>query len=78
MNGTIVDGEPPFSLSESSTTDATADDNLFLCETGPYWIRTLLYSSSVYIQEMDGFALPEVLMKLLEDVVLAMRAMDII
>lgn len=36
-----------------------------------------LYSSSLYSRHMDDFALPEVLTRPLEDVVLAMKAMDI-
>lgn len=36
-----------------------------------------LYSSSVYSRHLDEFALPEVLTRPLEDVVLAMKAMDI-
>ena len=36
-----------------------------------------LYSSSLYSRHMDPFALPEVLTRPLEDVVLAMKAMDI-
>jgi ATP-dependent RNA helicase DHX37/DHR1 len=36
-----------------------------------------LYSSSMYARHMDDFALPEVLSKPLEDVVLAMKAMNI-
>ena len=36
-----------------------------------------LYSSSLYSRHMDDFALPEVLTRPLEDVVLAMKAMDV-
>jgi len=36
-----------------------------------------LYSSSLYSRHMDDFALPEVLTRPLEDIVLAMKAMDI-
>ena len=36
-----------------------------------------LYSSSVYSRYLDDFALPEVLTRPLEDVVLAMKAMDV-
>ncbi len=36
-----------------------------------------LYSSSLYARHMDGFALPEVLIRPLEDVVLAMKAMRV-
>ena len=37
-----------------------------------------LYSSSLYSRQMDSFALPEVLTRPLEDVVLAMKAMRIV
>jgi ATP-dependent RNA helicase DHX37/DHR1 len=36
-----------------------------------------LYSSSMYVNHMDAFTMPEVLLRPLEDVVLAMKAMDI-
>lgn len=36
-----------------------------------------LYSSSVYSRYLDDFALPEVLTRPLEDVVLAMKAMRV-
>ena len=36
-----------------------------------------LYSSSLYSRHMDDFALPEVLTRPLEDIVLAMKAMEI-
>ena len=37
-----------------------------------------LYSSSLYARQMDAFAMPEVLTRPLEDVVLAMKAMRIL